>query len=100
MVLKNQTAFQIACETFCLDTDESFSNASLALQGETLTIDTVRMVHVNDNTSLDKKLTKFHNKKALVCKLKNNSKNLHRHSTGTERSTIMVEIIANDVIYI
>lgn len=88
---------QTACETFCLDTEETFSNAALALQEESLTIDTVRLINVIDNTPLEKQLTKYHNKKAVVCKLKNGSKNLHRNASATERSTILVEIIANDV---
>lgn len=89
---------QIACETFCLDTDDTFSSATLALQGESLTRDTVRLVPVNDNTSLDRQLSKYHNKKAVVCKIKSKPRNLHgntRNSSG--KSTILVEIIANDV---
>lgn len=86
---------QIACETFCLDTDDTFSDASLALQGEALTKDTVRFMPANEASTLDKQLTKYHNKKALACKLKRNPTNLHLNSTGTtERSTILIEIDA------
>ena len=88
---------QIACETFCLDTDETFSDASLALQGESLTRDTVRFVNAKNTQSLDKQLSKYHNKKALVCKVKKKPMNLHGNAHGAERSTILVEIFANDV---
>lgn len=102
--------FKVACETFCLDTDETFSSASLALQGELLTIDTVRFVPVNESISLDVQLGKYHNKSAVVSKLKSKPQNLHNlssspchvanvHQNGSGRSTILVEIIANDVHY-
>lgn len=99
-VLKNTFGIhQIACETFCLDTDESFSDATQALHGETMTLDTVRMIPTVENTTLEKQLSKYHNKNAFVCKLKKNPTNLHQNSTGTERSTILLEIVANDVRY-
>ncbi|XP_037052326.1 nitric oxide synthase isoform X2 [Bradysia coprophila] len=92
--------FKIACETFCLDTDDTFSSATLALQGESLTRDTVRLVPVNDNTSLERQLSKYHNKKAVVCKIKSKPRNLHGNTKNSSgKSTILVEIIANDVDY-
>lgn len=87
---------QIAHETFCLDADESFSNAALALQGESLTINTVRLVSVKETQPLEKQLSKYHNKKAVVCKTKQKAMDLHR-TGGTGRSTIMISIQANDV---
>lgn len=62
-----------------------------------MTLDTVRMIATVENSTLEKQLSKYHNKNAFVCKLKNNPTNLHRNSTGTERSTILLEITANDV---
>lgn len=83
-----------------MDTDESFSDATQALHGETMTLDTVRMIPTVENITMEKQLAKYHNKNAFVCKLKNNPTNLHQNSTGSERSTILLEIIAKDVRYI
>lgn len=89
---------QVACDTFCLDTDQSMKNASMSLKSETFTVDNVRMVDVVDRGPIDQKLSRYHNKKAIRGTLRTNSKNLHIHSNGkTERSTILVEIQANDV---
>lgn len=88
---------QVACETFCLDTDESFS--SVTLQSESLTIDTVRLVPVNETISLDIQLGKYHNKNVVVGKSKFKPKNLHRQldsAATVSRSTILVEISVND----
>lgn len=93
--------FKTACETFCLDNDESVSNATL--QGETLTIDTVRLVPVNETISLDVQLGKYHSKSVTIGKAKIKPKSLHCHSNAAaapdSRSTILVEMIANDVQY-
>lgn len=91
--------FKVACETFCLDTDETYSSASLALQGESLSIDTVRLVPVNETTSLDVQLGKYHNKKTVVAKVKQKPQNLHRQSGFSARSTILVEFVVDDVNY-
>lgn len=90
----------MACETFCLDTDETYSSASL--HGETLTIDTVRLVPVNESVPLNRQLGKYHNKTTIVGKTKRKPQNLHRHlgaAASETRSTILVEIAVNDVHY-
>lgn len=90
----------MACETFCLDTDEIYSSAPL--HGETLTIDTVRLVPVNESVPLNRQLGKYHNKTTIVGKAKRKPQNLHRHlgeAASAARSTILVEIVVNDVHY-
>lgn len=91
----------MACETFCLDTDESYSNASL--HGESLTIDTVRLVPVKESAPLNRLLGRYHNKNTVVGKIKRKPQNLHRHLDATvappARSTILVEMTVNDVHY-
>lgn len=82
-----------------MDTDETFSSASLALQGETLTIDTVRLVPVNELTSLDAQLGKYHNRKVIVAKVKRDPQNLHYLFNAANRSTVLVELIVTDVKY-
>lgn len=86
----------MACETFCLDTDESFSSATL--HSESLTIDTVRLVPVNETISFDVQLGKYHNKNVIIGKTKRKPRNLHRSATAT-RSTVLVEIVANNAQY-
>lgn len=85
--------FKVACETFCLDTDDSLSDASLS--NDSLTVDTVRMVQINEREPLDRQLDRYYNKRTVVGKLKTNSTNLN--SNVAERSTILVEIQANEV---
>ncbi|KXJ79779.1 hypothetical protein RP20_CCG027687 [Aedes albopictus] len=85
--------FKIACETFCLDPEETLSDAAFALQSE-LSENTVRFAPVNEYDRLDVALSKFHNKKATECTLKRKALNLHEGSNGSERSTILVEIVA------
>lgn len=89
----------MACETFCLDTDETFSSASLALQGESLTIDTVRLVPVIESTPLDEQLGKYHNRQVVVGRVKQKPINLHNLLNVATRSTILVELLVNDVVY-
>lgn len=89
--------FKIACETFCLDTDEQYSSATLALQGESMTIDNVRLVPVEEFVPLDLQLGKYHNRNLFIGKAKQSPQTLHQLSDG--RSTILVEFTANGVNY-
>lgn len=86
----------MACETFCLDTDETFSSA--ILHSDSLTIDTVRLVPVNESTTLDVQLGKYHNKNVVVGKTKVKPRNLNRSDTAS-RSTVLVEMNVNNVNY-
>lgn len=90
------TYLQIACETFCLDPEETLSDAAFALQSE-LSENTVRFAPVSEYERLDAALFKFHNKKSTECTLKRKALNLHEGSNGSERSTILVEIVAEGV---
>uniref|UniRef100_A0A182STF2 nitric-oxide synthase (NADPH) n=4 Tax=Cellia TaxID=44534 RepID=A0A182STF2_9DIPT len=90
--------FKIACETFCLDPEETLSDAAFALQSE-LSENTVRYAPVAEYESLDRALSKFHNKKSMECSVKRNPINLHCEMNGTERSTILVEIMAEGIDY-
>lgn len=80
-----------------MDTDESFS--SVTLHSESLTIDTVRLVPVNETIPLDVQLGKYHNKNVAVGRTKVKPRNLHRSPATAARSTILVEIEANNVHY-
>lgn len=63
-----------------------------------MTIDTVRLVPVNETIPLDVQLGKYHNKNVVVGRTKVKPRNLHRSATAA-RSTILVEIEANNVHY-
>lgn len=91
--------FKLACETFCLDTDETMSSASLVLQGDSMTIDTVRLVLIKEMTPLDIQLAKYHNKTLLIGKVKRKPQSLHREFSAQERSTILIEFISKDAKY-
>ncbi|XP_058453237.1 nitric oxide synthase [Malaya genurostris] len=90
--------FKIACETFCLDPEETLVDANFALQGE-LSENTVRFAPVTEHEPLDQALSKFHNKKTSECSMKRKAISLHEGSQGSERSTILVEIIAEGMDY-
>lgn len=79
-----------------MDSDETISGATL--HSDLLTIDTVRLVPVNETIRLDIQLGKYHNKNVFVGRAMVKPRNLHRSATAT-RSTILVEIEANNVHY-
>lgn len=93
------TVFKIACETFCLDEDEQYSSATLAMQGESMTIDNVRLVPVDEFVPLDSQLAKYHNRNLIMGKVKQRPLTLHEVASGDQRSTILVEFSANGVNY-
>ncbi|XP_033173190.1 nitric oxide synthase isoform X2 [Drosophila mauritiana] len=90
--------FKLACETFCLDPEESLSDASLALQNDSLTVNTVRLVPSVNKGSLDSSLSKYHNKKVHCCKAKSQPHNLTRLSEGA-KTTMLLEICAPGLEY-
>lgn len=98
--------FKVACETFCLDSNDTLTDAKLAMQNDALTVDTVRLVPVNERQSLEEQLNRYYNKRTVVGQLKHASTSLHTAPSGgeangstssVERSTILVEIQANGV---
>lgn len=60
----NLSSSQVACETFCLDDDDTLLEATITLQSETLTAQTVRFVEEKPFETAAA-LSKCHNKK--VC---------------------------------
>lgn len=93
------SVFKIACETFCLDEDEQYSSATLALHGESMTIDNVRLCSVEDIVPLDSQLGKYHNRNLVIGKVKQRPRPLHELSGDDRRSTILVEFTVNGVNY-
>ncbi|ETN60994.1 hypothetical protein AND_007366 [Anopheles darlingi] len=88
--------FKVACETFCLDPEETLSEGVFTMQNE-LTEQTVRYTPVSEEEPLDRALSKYHNKKAIECRVKRTPISLQ--DSKTEKSTISVEIVAEGVDY-
>ncbi|XP_017771545.1 PREDICTED: nitric oxide synthase, salivary gland [Nicrophorus vespilloides] len=83
--------FRVACDTFCLDDDDSFLEATMTLQTENLSSNSVRFV---DGKSLETEisLTKLHNKKVYPSKLLQRT-NLHVEKS--ERATLKLVLECN-----
>lgn len=56
---------QVACDTFCLDDDNTFLEATMTLQTENLSVNTVRFVD-EKRVELTQSLAKIHNRKVGV----------------------------------
>ncbi|XP_050526430.1 nitric oxide synthase, salivary gland isoform X2 [Daktulosphaira vitifoliae] len=84
--------FHVACDTFCLDMDETLSEASQVLHSEKLSASTVRFVHIEEE-DLHSAYTRYHNKKVWRCKL-NNKQNLMSNSedSRSDRVTLWLEM--------
>ncbi|GLV41924.1 Nitric oxide synthase [Carabus blaptoides fortunei] len=79
--------FRVSCETFCLDDDDAFLEANLALQTETLTVSTVRFVEGTAD-KIAPALTKCHNKKVAPCKLISRT---NLHGQNATRATLSLK---------
>lgn len=81
--------YRKSCEAFCLDLND-ISEASMSLKGEALTKESTRFQAVKDfNFPMNVLLSKYHNKKIHVCRVKSKPINLHGLA---EKNTILVEI--------
>ncbi|KAJ4437856.1 hypothetical protein ANN_13795 [Periplaneta americana] len=80
--------FSVACETFCLDDDDTFLEATLALRSPTLSSTTVRFVEAKEE-NLAKALSKCHNRNVTACRL-NRKTNLH--GSDASRATMLLEL--------
>ncbi|XP_043272207.1 nitric oxide synthase, salivary gland [Venturia canescens] len=60
--------FAVACETFCLDDDETLLEVALSLGSEALTNSTVRFVEA-DPQPIAKSLSKCHNRNVTTCNM-------------------------------
>ncbi|KAJ8960069.1 hypothetical protein NQ318_009511 [Aromia moschata] len=79
--------FQIACETFCLDDDDTFLEATISLQSESLTTQNVRLVEAKSD-SIVAGLTKCHKRKVAASQLLRRT-NLHGDKSG--KATLLLE---------
>lgn len=89
-IMKNNTYHQVACETFCLDDDETLQEAKRALGSVTLSEETVRFSTSGTRSpSLVNALQSALNKQFIPCIVKAN-KDLG--DASAERSTIFIEM--------
>uniref|UniRef100_A0A1B0CIF3 nitric-oxide synthase (NADPH) n=1 Tax=Lutzomyia longipalpis TaxID=7200 RepID=A0A1B0CIF3_LUTLO len=89
--------FKVACETFCLDSDET---TSWNVGKQTLTDSTVHFTEVKNATPLDAALGKYHHRKIIIGNMKKPATNLQCGAKeNSERLTILVEIVANGINY-
>jgi nitric-oxide synthase len=86
--------FSVACETFCLDDDDTILEATLALRSPTLSSSTVRFVEAKQE-SLAKALYKCHNRKVMPCQL---VRKTNLHGSDASRATMLLQL-ACDLAY-
>nr|XP_023011652.1 nitric oxide synthase [Leptinotarsa decemlineata] len=79
--------FQVACETFCLDDDDTLLEATMTLQSESLTAQNVRFVE-SRATAAPVGLSKCHNKKVSVSKL---LRRTNLHGEKSTKATLLLE---------
>ncbi|XP_066586894.1 nitric oxide synthase, salivary gland [Prorops nasuta] len=80
--------FAVACETFCLDDDDTLSEVALSLGSEALTATTVRFVEA-DPQPIVKALSKCHNRNVTTC---NMFKKTNLTSDGSGATTLLLEL--------
>uniref|UniRef100_A0A1B0DDL2 nitric-oxide synthase (NADPH) n=1 Tax=Phlebotomus papatasi TaxID=29031 RepID=A0A1B0DDL2_PHLPP len=88
--------FKVACETFCLDSDET--STSWNVGQESLTESTVRFSATPTTRPMDAALGDYHNRKVIIGSIKKPATNL-QSGTSSERLTILVEILADGISY-
>lgn len=92
--------FRIACETFCLDTDEKLYDTSIILKPDSYTTETLRLSKQSQSLtkwSLSSALEKYHNRKTIVGNLKTAPTSLQEAKEPDKRHTILIEISAQGV---
>lgn len=90
--------FKIACETFCLDTDEKLYDTSIILKPDSYTTETLRLSKQHGKTTtLATALEKYHNRKSIVGTLKRAPTSLQQVQEADKRHTILIEICSQGV---
>lgn len=92
--------FKIACETFCLDTDEKLYDTSIILKADSYTAETLRLSKQQMTSGvvpLSTALEKYHNRKTIVGTLKTAPTSLQEVKEPDHRHTILIEICSQGV---
>lgn len=80
--------FAVACETFCLDDDDTLLEVALSLGSEALTISTVRFIQA-DPQPIARALSKCHNRNVTTC---NMLKKSNLSGTDSGATTLLLEL--------
>ncbi|XP_044272117.1 nitric oxide synthase isoform X2 [Tribolium madens] len=83
--------FKVACETFCLDDDDTLLEATMTLQSDSLTSQTVRFVS-SKAENITTALSKCHNKKVYSSRL---LRRTNLHGEKSSRATLLLEFENN-----
>ncbi|XP_011860822.1 PREDICTED: nitric oxide synthase, salivary gland [Vollenhovia emeryi] len=90
--------FAIACETFCLDDDDTLLEVALSLGSEALSAATVRFVEAEPQP-IAKALSKCHNRNVTMCNLLRRSNLSGDESSGTTLLLELDDIVGMDISY-
>lgn len=92
--------FRIACETFCLDTDEKLYDTSIILKADSYTTETLRLSKqptTMTSIPLATALEKYHNRRTIAGTLKSSPTSLQAVQETDQRHTILIEICSQGV---
>ncbi|XP_011646208.1 nitric oxide synthase, salivary gland [Pogonomyrmex barbatus] len=90
--------FAIACETFCLDDDDTLLEVALSLGSEALSAATVRFVETEPQP-IAKALSKCHNKNVTMCNMLRRTNLSGDESSGTTLFLELDDIVGMDISY-
>lgn len=81
--------FKVACETFCLDDDDTFLEATITLQSESLSAQNVRFITAPRPDKITDALSKCHNKNKVTALPLLRRTNLHGEKSA--KATLLLE---------
>lgn len=90
--------FAIACETFCLDDDDTLLEVALSLGSEALSAATVRFVEAEPQPTA-KALSKCHNRNVTMCNMLRRGNLSGDESSGTTLLLELDDIVGMDISY-
>ncbi|XP_012524269.1 nitric oxide synthase, salivary gland [Monomorium pharaonis] len=90
--------FAIACETFCLDDDDTLLEVALSLGSEALSAATVRFVEAEPQP-IAKALSKCHNRNVTMCNMLRRTNLSGDESSGTTLLLELDDIVGMDISY-
>lgn len=90
--------FAVACETFCLDDDETLLEVALSLGADAVSASTVRFVEA-DPQPLAKALSKCHNRNVTTCNMLRKTNLSSIHSGGKTLLLELDDLASMEIIY-
>jgi len=90
--------FAVACETFCLDDDDTLLEVALSLGSEAVSAATVRFIEAEPQPIV-KALSKCHNRNVTMCNMLRRSNLSGDESSGTTLLLELDDIVSMDISY-